>query len=237
MVQFYLTFRQDPYQVLPLRDRVDLGAMAIKRCSAFPKVLTLLEPHHKIIQYYILDTRWRGSLIPLQYCSQCVLQSLPTGQETIGVSEISSNLEFFKFQSCLFLSAIRFVGIMVRVFANGPVDQGPIAGRVIAKTQKWYLMPPFLTLSIIRYGDMNSKMEQFRERNCTLPYASVQQLLKREPSGRPRLWLPTLFLERSSALPTTWCCSYRKGSLQGTFDFGRQLYYLLVEIQGTFTTT
>ena len=32
-----------------------------------------------------------------------------------------------------------------------PGDQGSIPGRVIPKTQKWYLMLPYLTLSIIRY--------------------------------------------------------------------------------------
>ena len=37
------------------------------------------------------------------------------------------------------------------MFANGPADLGSILGRVIPKTQKWYLMPPCLTLSIIRY--------------------------------------------------------------------------------------
>ena len=30
--------------------------------------------------------------------------------------------------------------MMVRVFANGPGDLGSIPGRVIPKTQKWYLM-------------------------------------------------------------------------------------------------
>ena len=39
---------------------------------------------------------------------------------------------------------------MVRVFANGPRDLGPIPGRIIPKTQKWYLMPSCLTLSAIR---------------------------------------------------------------------------------------
>ena len=33
-----------------------------------------------------------------------------------------------------------------------PGDLGSSPGRVIPKTQKWYLRPPFLTLSIIRYG-------------------------------------------------------------------------------------
>ena len=41
---------------------------------------------------------------------------------------------------------------MVRVFANGSRDLGLILGLVIPKTQKWYLMPPCLTLNIIMYG-------------------------------------------------------------------------------------
>ena len=41
---------------------------------------------------------------------------------------------------------------MVRVFANGPGNLCSIPSRVIPKTQKWYLMPPCLTLSIIRDG-------------------------------------------------------------------------------------
>ena len=40
----------------------------------------------------------------------------------------------------------------VRVFANSPGDLDSIRGRLIPKTQKWYLIPPCLTLSIIRYG-------------------------------------------------------------------------------------
>ena len=35
------------------------------------------------------------------------------------------------------------IKLMVRVFANGPEDQGSIPGRVIAKIQKWYLIPPW----------------------------------------------------------------------------------------------
>ena len=44
------------------------------------------------------------------------------------------------------------IGLMVRVFANGLGDRGSISGRVIPKIKKWYLMPPCLTHSIIRYG-------------------------------------------------------------------------------------
>ena len=43
------------------------------------------------------------------------------------------------------------IGIMVRVIANGPGDLGSITSWVIPKTQKWYLTPLCLTLSIIRY--------------------------------------------------------------------------------------
>ena len=40
---------------------------------------------------------------------------------------------------------------MVRVSPTEAGDRGSIPGRVIPKTQKWYLMPPCLTFSIIRY--------------------------------------------------------------------------------------
>ena len=50
-----------PYQVLPLRVRVNLGAMAMKSYSASPKI-ALLEP--------------------LQRCSQSILQPQPTGLST-----------------------------------------------------------------------------------------------------------------------------------------------------------
>ena len=36
--------------------------------------------------------------------------------------------------------------------------------------------------------------------------------------------------ERSSAPPTLWCSSYRKGSLRVTLDYGRQLYF--IELNG-----
>ena len=41
-------------------------------------------------------------------------------------------------------------GLVVRVFSNGPGDLGSIPGRLILKTKK--MMPPCLTLSILRYG-------------------------------------------------------------------------------------
>ena len=46
----------------------------------------------------------------------------------------------------------RAIGLMSRVFANGPRDRDSVPRRVIPKLKKWYLMPPGLALSIIRYG-------------------------------------------------------------------------------------
>ena len=39
-----------------------------------------------------------------------------------------------------------------KVLGNGSGDWSSIPGRVIPKTQKWYLIPPCLTFSIIKYG-------------------------------------------------------------------------------------
>ena len=53
------------YQVLPFWTRVELGAMAIKWYSVFPKAPALVEPHHQID--------------PLLRCSRRILQPQPTG--------------------------------------------------------------------------------------------------------------------------------------------------------------
>ena len=37
------------YKELPLRSRAGMGAMAMKRYSAFPKALALREPHHQMV--------------------------------------------------------------------------------------------------------------------------------------------------------------------------------------------
>ena len=52
------------YQVLSRRARVDLGAMAMKGCSVFPKAPALLEPHHQIVKCLIQDTHG-GRVLPL----------------------------------------------------------------------------------------------------------------------------------------------------------------------------
>ena len=53
---------------------------------------------------------------------------------------------------------------MIRVFANSSGDWGSIPGRVRPKIfKKWYLMPPCLTLSIIRYESRVSGAIQGKE--------------------------------------------------------------------------
>ena len=44
--------------MIPLRARMELGAMAIKGYSSFPKALALLEPYYQVVLCHILDTRW-----------------------------------------------------------------------------------------------------------------------------------------------------------------------------------
>ena len=45
------------YQVLPLRVRKDLVAMAMKEYSASTKDPALLKPHHQMVYYHIQDIR------------------------------------------------------------------------------------------------------------------------------------------------------------------------------------
>ena len=54
------------------------------------------------------------------------------------------------------------------MFANGPEDRSSIPGGVIPKTQKWYLIPPNLTLSIIRFVSRVSGTS--KERSSVPPY-------------------------------------------------------------------
>ena len=47
--------------MLPLRARVDLGTMAMKGISAFPKAPATLELYHQIVLCHIQDARLRRS--------------------------------------------------------------------------------------------------------------------------------------------------------------------------------
>ena len=64
------------------------------------------------------------------------------------------------------------IGLVVRVFANGPGDLGSIPGRVIPKTQKMVLDATLLNTQHYKVR-IKGKVEQSRERSSTLPYTLV----------------------------------------------------------------
>ena len=51
----------DPYQILLLWARVDLGKIAVEEYFAFSKTLVFLEPHHQIVKCHMLDNHGGGS--------------------------------------------------------------------------------------------------------------------------------------------------------------------------------
>ena len=80
-----------------------------------------------------------------------------------------------------------------KVFVNCSGNRSSIPDRVIPKTQKMVLDTSLLNTQHYK-ARIKGKVEQSRERSGTLPYTSVLYLLKREPSGYPRLGLPILLV-------------------------------------------
>ena len=66
------------------------------------------------------------------------------------------------------LKRTRFIGLVGRVFANGPGDQGSISGRVIPKTLKMVLDTFLLNTQHYKVR-IKGKVEQSREWSSTLP--------------------------------------------------------------------
>ena len=64
------------------------------------------------------------------------------------------------------------IGLVGKVFANGPGDQGSIPGRVIPKTQKMVLDAALLNTQHYKVC-IKGNMEQSRDRSCAIPYTSV----------------------------------------------------------------
>ena len=89
------------------------------------------------------------------------------------------------------------IGLAVRVFANGPGDLDSIPGRVIPKTQKMVLDASLLNTQHYKVR-IKGKVEQSRKGVAPSPTPWCSKLSKREPSGHPRLWSPTLLLLISS---------------------------------------
>ena len=66
----------------------------------------------------------------------------------------------------------RLIGLVGRVFANGPGDLGSIPDRVIPKTLKMVLDTSLLNAQQYKVR-IGGKVEQSRERSSALPYTSV----------------------------------------------------------------
>ena len=65
-----------------------------------------------------------------------------------------------------------FIGLLSRVFTNGPGDQGSIPDRVIPKTQKMVFDISLLNTQHYKVR-IKGKVEQSKERRSALPYTSV----------------------------------------------------------------
>ena len=66
----------------------------------------------------------------------------------------------------------RLIGLVPRVFANGPEDRGSIPGRVIPKILKTVLDTSLLSTQQYKVR-IKGKVEQSREGSSALPYTSV----------------------------------------------------------------
>ena len=64
------------------------------------------------------------------------------------------------------------IGLVGRVFANGPGDLASITGRIIPKTQKMVLDTSLLNTQQYKVH-IKGKVEQSLERSSTLPYTLV----------------------------------------------------------------
>ena len=71
----------------------------------------------------------------------------------IFIRKNNSNNLVHQQQSCILEKIFmrNLISLVSRVFANGLEDLGSIPGRIIQNTLKWFLMPPRLTFSDIRY--------------------------------------------------------------------------------------
>ena len=66
----------------------------------------------------------------------------------------------------------RLIGLIGRVFANGPGDLGSIPGRVIPKTLKMVLDTYLLNTQLYKVS-IKDKVEPSRERSSALPYTTM----------------------------------------------------------------
>ena len=102
--------------------------------------------------------------------------------------------------NCIYISGLEFIfGQYTVISVPQPGIKGKYARETWVQSQvesyqrlkKWYLMPPCLTLSIVRYGS-RVKWSNPGKGVAPSPTPWCSKLSKREPSGHPRLWSPTL---------------------------------------------
>ena len=139
------------------------------------------------------------------------LSSAPDANWTLSVDDVqTANIKRWthkilitmsQFSPLIILSSIRvsyvFIGLVGRVFANGPGNQGSIPGRVIAKNPKKNKKKMVLDTSLLNAQHYKVRIK-----------GKVKKL-----GGR------------SSILPTPQCSSYWKGSFRVALNYGCQLYF------------
>ena len=103
---------------------------------------------------------WSWSI--LTYCLKIISSKVDVNTNIYG------NWPLLKISLCHY----RPIGLMVRVFTNGPGDRSSIPGRVIPKTQKMILDVALLNTQHYK-GRIKDKVKQSREWSSALPYTSV----------------------------------------------------------------
>ena len=148
--------------------------MAMKEYSSFPKSTRWASssglvsyPQHKLWGGYIISAE-------MQYANSTV----PADRD-----------EFYK--KCLYIVYNRTLA--KRLECSPIVRETWVRSQVESyqRLKKWYLMPPCITLSIIRYGS-RVKWSNPGKGVAPSPTPWCSKLSEREPSGHPRLWSPTL---------------------------------------------
>ena len=88
----------------------------------------------------------------------------------IDFSDMSTRLGLFYALFLLYYGHI--IGLVDRVFANGPGDRGSIPGSVILKTLKMVLDTSLLNTQQYKVR-IKGKVKQSRERSSAVPYIPV----------------------------------------------------------------
>ena len=78
----------------------------------------------------------------------------------------------FAIFTCFKHNIVNLIGLVDRVFANGPADLGSIPGQVNTKTLEMVLDTSLLNTQQYKKR-IKGKVEQSRERSSALPYTSV----------------------------------------------------------------